>query len=62
MAINNTGYSSNQFLNISQVESNPVARTIADNPDFLYPGHSIPINRATRKTSCTTWVYSWNFS
>ena len=42
MAINNTGYSSNQFLNISQVESNPVARTTADNPDFLYPGHSIP--------------------
>ena len=42
MAINNTGYSSNQFLNISEVESNPVARTTADNPDFLYPGHSIP--------------------
>jgi len=42
MAINDTGYASNQFLNISAVESQTLSRTENDNPEFMYPGKYIP--------------------
>ena len=48
MAINTTGYSSNQFLNLTKgdkdtsIESIGIARTPDDNPEFYFPGKTTP--------------------
>lgn len=44
MAINKTGYSSNQFLGIETYEPNipSINRTEADNPNFFFPGPTSP--------------------
>ena len=45
MAINTTGYSSNQFLGLSGTkgyEKNPLARDTTDNPEFYFPGKTTP--------------------
>jgi hypothetical protein len=41
MAINTSGYSSDQFKNIGDIESQPMARSLDDNPEFLFPGRFV---------------------
>lgn len=40
--LNNTGYASNQFLNITQNGETTLSRQPTDNPRFAYPGDVIP--------------------
>lgn len=40
--LNNTGYASNQFLNITQNGETTLSRQPTDNPKFAYPGDVIP--------------------
>lgn len=42
MEINTTGYSSNQFLGLSNYESTPINRQAKDNPEFYFPGKRTP--------------------
>lgn len=42
MDINTTGYSSNQFLGLSNYETTPIARQVKDNPEFYFPGKRTP--------------------